>query len=51
VDGAITCYGTTRGLASELAYLFGEDHAVTRWLRIDERKQAKAQGIKLTRRP
>lgn len=38
-------------LASELAYLFGEDRAVTRWLRIHERKQAKAQGIKVTRRP
>lgn len=38
-------------LASELAYLFGEDRAVTRWLRIHERRQAKAQGIKLTRRP
>ena len=38
-------------LASELAYLFGEDRAVTRWLRIHERRQAKARGIKLTRRP
>lgn len=38
-------------LASELAYLFGEDRAVTRWLRIHERRQAKAQGIKITRRP
>jgi hypothetical protein len=38
-------------LASELAYLYGRDSAVTRWLRIHERRQAKAQGIKLTRRP
>lgn len=38
-------------LASEMAYLYGEDPAVTRWLRIHERRQAEAQGIKLTRRP
>ncbi|MBV9693921.1 MAG: hypothetical protein JO261_09480, partial [Alphaproteobacteria bacterium] len=38
-------------LASELAYLFGEDRPATRWLRIHERRQAKAQRIKLTRRP
>jgi hypothetical protein len=36
-------------LASELAYLFGEDRAVTRWLRIHERRQAKLRGIKLRR--
>jgi hypothetical protein len=38
-------------MASELAYLFGEDSAVTRWLRIHERRQANARGIRLTRRP
>jgi hypothetical protein len=38
-------------LASEMAYLYGEDSAVTRWLRIHERRQAAAKGIKLTRRP
>lgn len=38
-------------LASEQAYLYSRVSAVTRWLRIHERRQAKAQGIKLTRRP
>jgi ankyrin repeat protein len=38
-------------LASELAYLFGHDPAVARLLGTKERKQAEAQGIKLTRRP
>lgn len=38
-------------LASEIAYLYGRDPAVARLLRIKERKQAAAQGIKLTRRP
>lgn len=38
-------------LASELAYLFGQDPAVARLLGVKERKQAEAQGIKLTRRP
>ena len=38
-------------LASELAYLFGHDPAAARLLGIKERKQAEAQGIKLTRRP
>ena len=37
-------------LASEMAYLYGEDVAVARLLRNRERKQAEAQGIKLTRR-
>jgi Ankyrin repeats (3 copies) len=37
-------------LASELAYLFGHDPAAARLLGIKERKQAEAQGIKLTRR-
>lgn len=38
-------------LPSELAFLYGEDLTVARLLRIHERKQADAQGIKLTRRP
>jgi hypothetical protein len=38
-------------LASELAYLFGQDPAAARLLATKERKQAEAQGIKLTRRP
>ena len=38
-------------LASELAYLFGQDPATARLLATKERKQAEAQGIKLTRRP
>ena len=38
-------------LASELAYLFGQDPAAARLLGTKERKQAEAQGIKLTRRP
>jgi hypothetical protein len=38
-------------LASEMAYLFGRDPAAARLLRVKERKQAAANGIKLTRRP
>jgi len=38
-------------LASELAYLFGQDPAAARLLATKERKQAEAQGIKLSRRP
>lgn len=38
-------------LASELAFLFGDDPAVARWLRIHERQQAAERGIILTRRP
>lgn len=38
-------------LASELAFLVGEDMAMARLLRIKERKQADEQGIVLTRRP
>jgi len=38
-------------LASEMAYLYGEDSAIARLLGNKERKQADAQGIKLTRRP
>ena len=38
-------------LSSEMGYLYGEDVAVARLLRIKERKQAEAQGIELTRRP
>lgn len=38
-------------LASELAYLFGQDPAVARLLGVKERKRAEAQGITLTRRP
>ena len=38
-------------LASEVAYLFGHDPAAARLLGTKERKQAEAQGVKLTRRP
>lgn len=38
-------------LASEMAYLHGNDPAVARLLGIKERKQGDAQGIKVTRRP
>jgi len=38
-------------LPSELAYLAGDDPALARLLGNKERKQARAQGIKLTRRP
>lgn len=38
-------------LASEVAYLSGDDPALSRLLACKERKQAAAQGIKLTRRP
>lgn len=38
-------------LASEIAYVFGGDPAVSRLLAIKQRKQADAQGVKLTRRP
>jgi len=38
-------------LPSEIAFLYGKDPAVARLLGIKERKQAKAAGIKLTRRP
>ena len=38
-------------LASEMAYIYGRDPVVARLLRIKERKQAEAAGIKLTRRP
>jgi len=38
-------------LASEIAYLNGNDPAVARLLGNKERKQAEAKGIKLTRRP
>jgi hypothetical protein len=38
-------------LASELAYLFGQDPAAARLLGVKERRQAEAQGIKLKRRP
>lgn len=37
-------------LASELAYLFGQDPAVARLLGTKERKQVEDQGIALTRR-
>ena len=37
-------------LPSEMAYLHGRDAAVARLLGNKERKQAEAQGIKLTRR-
>jgi ankyrin repeat protein len=37
-------------LPSEMAYLYGEDVAIARLLGNKERKQAEAQGIKLTRR-
>ena len=38
-------------LASELAYLHGRDVAMARLLGIKERKQADAEGVRLTRRP
>lgn len=38
-------------LSSEMAYVYGEDVAVARLLGNKERKQADAQGIRLTRRP
>lgn len=38
-------------LASEMAYLHGNDPAVARLLGIKERRQGDAQGIKVTRRP
>lgn len=38
-------------LPSELAYLYGRDPALARLLGNKERKQARAQGTKLTRRP
>lgn len=38
-------------LASEMAFLYGEDPALARLLRIKERKQAESEGVKLTRRP
>jgi hypothetical protein len=38
-------------LASEVAYLFGHDPAAARLLGTKERKQAEAQGIRLSRRP
>jgi hypothetical protein len=38
-------------LASEMAFLFGDDPAAARWLRIHERRQAAERGITLTRRP
>ncbi len=38
-------------LASEMAYLYGDDVAVARLFGNKERKQADAQGINLTRRP
>jgi ankyrin repeat protein len=38
-------------LASEMAGVYGDDPAMARLLRIKERKQADAQGIRLTRRP
>lgn len=38
-------------LASEIAFIYGQDPAMARLLGIKERQQAKAQGIKLTRRP
>lgn len=38
-------------LSSEIAFLYGQDPALARLLRIKERKQAQAQGIRLTRRP
>lgn len=37
-------------LPSELAYAFGNDPALARYLGNKERKQAEAQGLKLTRR-
>ncbi|MCB9989305.1 MAG: ankyrin repeat domain-containing protein [Rhodospirillales bacterium] len=38
-------------LASELAFIEGNDPAVARLLRIKERKQAESLGIRVTRRP
>lgn len=38
-------------LASELAYMVGENPALARLLGNKERKQAEKQGVKLTRRP
>ncbi|MEW8073219.1 MAG: hypothetical protein AB2826_22625 [Candidatus Thiodiazotropha sp.] len=38
-------------LASEAAFVFGDDVALARLLRIKERKQGEAQGIQVTRRP
>lgn len=38
-------------LASELAFVIGDDPALARLLRIKEVKQAKSEGITLTRRP
>ena len=38
-------------LPSEMAYLYGNDPALARLLGNKERKQAQAQGTKLTRRP
>ncbi len=37
--------------ASEMAFLFGDDPAAARWLRIHERRQAAERGIMLTRKP
>lgn len=38
-------------LASELAYLYGDDPVLARFLGIKEERQARAQGIGVTRRP
>lgn len=38
-------------LASELAYIDGDDPALARLLRTEERRQAQARGITVTRRP
>lgn len=38
-------------LASEMAFVYGDDPALARLLRIKEVKQAESEGIKLTRRP
>lgn len=38
-------------LASEMAFLYGDNPAAARWLRIHERRQAAERGIDLTRRP
>lgn len=38
-------------LASEYAFLFGDDSGLATYLRLCEKKQAEAQGVKLTRRP
>ena len=37
-------------LASEMAFLYGDDPAAARWLRVHERRQAAAKGISLARR-